>query len=111
MRYLYTVPMFKVLLALCLLGCFSFTTSEKVEKTLYYVPYCPYCKQVLDYLKTIQKKVNLKNVKQDPEAKEELKRIGGVLEVPCLIVGEQALYSSETIIQWLKKHSSELESL
>lgn len=99
--------MLKVLLALILLG---FSTSEKVEKTLYYVPYCPYCRQVLDYLKTIQKTVTLKNVKEDPAAKEELKRIGGVLEVPCLIVGEEALYSSETIIEWLKEHGSELES-
>src|SRR5690348_8386420 len=99
--------MLKVILALLLFG---FATPPELEKTLYYVPYCPYCKQVLDYLKTIQKKVNLKNVKEDPTAKEELKRIGGVLEVPCLIIGEQALYSSETIIEWLKEHGSELES-
>ncbi len=99
-----------MILALCLLGFSSLTASQKLEKTLYYVPYCPYCRQVLDYLKTIQKKVNLKNVKEDSAAKEELKRIGGVLEVPCLIIGEQALYSSETIIQWLKENSSELES-
>jgi glutaredoxin len=99
--------MLKLLLLLLLLG---FSSPQKVEKTLYYVPYCPYCKQVLDYLKTTQKRVSLKNVKEDPAAKEELKRIGGVLEVPCLIVGNEAFYSSEIIIEWLRQHDSELES-
>src|ERR1700689_2406734 len=67
--------------------------------TLYYSPYCPYSREVLAYLTSIQKKIPLKNVKQDPQAKEELKRIGGILEVPCLIIGDQALYSSGTIIE------------
>lgn len=77
---------------------------------LYYVPSCPYCREVLTYLQHIHKKIPLKNVKQDSNAKEELKRIGGVLEVPCLIVDDQAMYGSETIIEWLTTHQDDLES-
>ncbi len=84
---------------------------QKPTPTLYYAPYCPYSREVLAYLKTIQKKIPLKNVKQDLEAKEELKKVGGVLEVPCLIIGDQALYSSEVIIEWLKEHGNELDPL
>jgi glutaredoxin len=85
--------------------------KEKPIVTLYYAAYCPFSQEVLAYLRSIQKKIPMKDVKKDPQAKEELKNIGGVLEVPCLIIdGEEALYSAETIIQWLKEHKEELES-
>ena len=80
-----------------LLLCFLMRRSFSAEKwnaspafTLYYAPYCPYSREVLAYLNKIQKKIPMKNVKQDPTAKEELKRLGGVLEVPCLMIGDQA---------------------
>jgi|GEM_PF-468890 len=86
--------------------------KEKPIVALYYVAYCPFCQEVLAYLRAIQKRIPMKDVKKDPQAKEELKNIGGVLEVPCLIIdGKEALYSAETIIQWLKEHKDELESL
>jgi glutaredoxin 3 len=78
------------------------------DLTLYYSPYCPYSREVLSYLDSIQKKIPMKNVKQDALAKEELKNRGGALEVPCLMIGEQAIYSSEAIIEWLKEHEGEL---
>jgi glutaredoxin len=79
--------------------------------TLYYAPYCPFSREVLAYLNSIKKKIPMKNVKQDPKAKEDLKRLGGVLEVPCLMIGNKALYSSEAIIEWLKEHEDELEPM
>src|SRR5690349_6717500 len=85
--------------------------QEKPVVILYYAAYCPFSQEVLAYLRSIQKKIPMKDVKKDSQAKEELKNIGGILEVPCLIInGEEALYSSETIIQWLKAHEEELES-
>ena len=85
--------------------------KEKPLATLYYAAYCPFSQEVLAYLRSIQKKIPMKDVKKDPQAKEELKKKGGVLEVPCLIIdGKDALYSSEPIIQWLKEHREELES-
>jgi glutaredoxin len=83
--------------------------KEKPSATLYYTANCLYCQQVLDYLRKIQKKIPMKDVKKDPVAKEELRRMGGLLEVPCLIIEGQALYSSETIIEWLQEHEEELE--
>lgn len=51
--------------------------------------------------------VSLKNVVQDPLAKEELKKCGGRLEVPCLVIDGQALYNSDAIIEWLDTHQAE----
>jgi glutaredoxin len=99
---------------LCFASLFSFfhiqmeSTQKKTELTLYYSPYCPYSQEVLSYLQKIQKTIPLKNVKKDPGAKEELKRIGGVLEVPCLVINDHALYKSDVIIQWLYEHEDEL---
>jgi glutaredoxin len=93
------------ILLLCL--CTFFLSAAEV--TLYYAPYCPYSREVLGYLNKNQMQIPMKNVKQDPKAKEELKQLGGVLEVPCLMVGDVAIYSSEAIIQWLKEHEAELK--
>jgi len=83
-----------------------FCAIQGAELTLYYSPYCPYSKQVLSHLKRMDKQVPLKNVMQDPQAKEELKNCGR-LEVPCLLINGQPLYNSDAIIEWLDDHISE----
>lgn len=98
------------ILFLCLWTLFLNAEGKSPTLMLYYAPYCPYSKEVLSYLNKIQRQVPMKNVKQDPAAKDELKRLGGVLEVPCLMVGDEAIYSSEAIINWLKEHERDLDS-
>lgn len=82
-------------------------TQKKITLTLYYSPSCPYCKEVFNYLRKIKKNIPLKNVKKSSKAKEELKKIGGVLEVPCLVINNHALYKSKAIIQWLNEHQDD----
>jgi len=90
----------------------SSSAKKKPIMTLYYAAYCPFSQEVLAYLRKIKKKIPMKDVKKDPQAKDELKKMGGVLEVPCLIInGKDALYSSESIIQWLSEHREELDPL
>lgn len=89
--------------------CFSLVllcALEGAELTLYYSPHCPYSKQVLSHLKQMDKQVPLKNVMQDPLAKEELKKWGR-LEVPCLSIDGQPLYNSDAIIEWLDDHTTD----
>ncbi len=83
--------------------------DQKHVLVLYYTSYCPYSKKVLNYLKKIHKTLPMKNLGNDPKAKEELKEIGGKMQVPCLIIDGHALYQSDAIIKWLSKHQSELE--
>lgn len=85
-------------------------TSEKHELVLYYTTYCPYSQRVLKYLKKIHKQLPMKNLANDPQAKDELRRVGGKMQVPCLVVDGTALYESNAIIDWLSKHQDELDA-
>ena len=46
--------------------------------------------------------VPMKNIHEDTGAKEELIRIGGKGQVPCLVIDGKALYESDDIIEWFK---------
>ena len=81
---------------------------EAPELTLYYAPWCYYSNKVLNYLKRIHKAVPLKDI-QNTLYKEELIRIGGKRQVPCLIVDGKPIYESNEIIAWLSSHQDLLE--
>lgn len=71
---------------------------------LYYSPYCPYSRKVLNYLDQTHKTIPMKNVYEDPKYKEELREQGGKMLVPCLIINGKPLYNADAIIQWLSEH-------
>src|SRR4051812_4663780 len=76
---------------------------------LYYSPRCPYSKKVLSYLDSQDIDIPCKNVTIDATARDELKKYGGHLVVPCLIVDQQPIYNANDIIAWLQKHDSYLK--
>ena len=84
--------------------------QDRPAIVLYYTNYCPYSRQVLNYLKQNHKTLPMKNVADDPEAKGDLKRVGGRLEVPCLVIDGKAYYTADTVIDWLSGHLDELEN-
>jgi glutaredoxin 3 len=86
------------------------TREEKPSLVLYYTSYCPYSRKVLSYLKQANKQLPMKDLADDPSAKEELKKAGGKMQVPCLVIDNQAMYGSGEIIQWLSLHLDALES-
>ena len=75
---------------------------------LYYLPSCPYCIKVLDYMEKENIQIEKRNV-SDPKIKEELIEIGGKGQVPCLVIDGKPLYESDDIINWLAQHKSELQ--
>ncbi len=74
------------------------------QLTLYYFNSCPFCRLVREYLARNNISVPMKNIQEDPAAREELTRIGGKSQVPCLIIDGKALYESLDIIEWFKKN-------
>jgi glutaredoxin len=83
---------------------------EVRNMVLYYSPNCPFSQQVLNYLQIVHKKVPMRNVLTDPEAKSQLRNFGR-MEVPCLNIQDQTpIYGAEPIIKWISKHLNELES-
>lgn len=73
------------------------------DLVLYYSQHCPYCQKVLRFLQRKPIKLELKEINQEANAKEELRKIGGKIQVPCLDIEGKALYESDDIIQWLAK--------
>jgi len=46
----------------------------------------------------------MKNITEDPKAKEELLHLGGKVQVPCLFIDGTPLYESDDIIDYLKSN-------
>lgn len=72
--------------------------------TLYHFESCPYCKLIRDYLDQNKISIPLKDIQVHSAYREELKKIGGKTQVPCLVIDGKALYESSNIIKWLKKN-------
>ena len=69
--------------------------------TLYYSPHCPYCKEVMTYLKEKQITLSLCDVTSDAEGKKRLCSYGTPPRVPCLVVDDKPIYGSDPIRAWL----------
>ena len=48
--------------------------------------------------------IPMKDTHEHPAFREELIKIGGKPQVPCLVIGDKAIYESNDIIEWLKKN-------
>jgi len=70
--------------------------------TLYYFESCPFCQRVLSYLKEASISIPMKDILVNPVYKQELFKIAGRTQVPCLVIDGKALYESDDIIQWFK---------
>ncbi|PCI91974.1 glutaredoxin [Candidatus Aerophobetes bacterium] len=81
----------------------------KSELTLYFKDTCPFCRKVLDYLDDLKKTVPMKNIKGNPEYSDELEKISGKRQVPCLVIDNDPLLESDAIVLWLEEHKILLE--
>lgn len=72
--------------------------------TLYYFDGCPYCGRVRQFIAENKIKIPMKDTHRDPAAREELIRVGGKAQVPCLVIDGQVLYESLDIIDWFKNN-------
>ena len=68
--------------------------------TLYYKKSCPYCQKVLHFLENRNINLGMRDVLQ-PGNQNDLIKIGGKKQVPCLIVDGKAMYESDDIIAYL----------
>lgn len=102
-----------ILMATSILSVGSCSKENLPDLVLYYFPECPYCEQVLAYLRTssnieLVSKISLRNINLSEAALDELRVYGGKEEVPCLLVKQQPIYDSQRIIQWLKSYENSL---
>ena len=70
---------------------------------IFILPTCPYCKKVIDYLKTTKLKYKLLDI-DDTHYYDELIQLGGKRQVPFLFDNDKnvMMYESDDIIEYLK---------
>lgn len=68
---------------------------------LYYKKSCPYCQKVLRFMEANHLTMDTRETTQ-PGNQNDLIRIGGKKQVPCLIVNGKPLYESDDIIAYLR---------
>lgn len=90
------------------------TTEEQAEIdnrtshiSLYQLAACPFCVKVRRAMKRDGIKLDIRNIKSQPDYREELLAGGGKAKVPCLRIEEQNgdvkwMYESNDIIAYLK---------
>ncbi len=78
--------------------------ASQTSLVLYQFERCPYCVTDTEYLRRRRITIPRRDILTDPGSLEELIRIGGKRQVPCLVIDGKALYESEDIIAWFKEH-------
>ena len=71
---------------------------------LYYKKSCPYCQKVLRFMEDNKITMDTRDTLQ-PGNQNDLVRIGGKKQVPCLVVNGKPLYESDDIIAYLRTHA------
>ena len=83
-----------------------FQESDTPVLALYYRENCPFCKKIFTLLKSLGQTIPCNNLDQNPKAEQDLLRVGGKIQVPCLFIDGKPLYESEAIIAWLKNKNA-----
>ena len=71
---------------------------------LYSAHYCPFCQKVERFLASEAITVKTLYFDEDASLRDELLKLGGKAQVPCLIIKGEPLYESDDIIQWFKEN-------
>ena len=67
---------------------------------LFIMPACPYCQKVLRFMERRGIEMPLRDITSDPDAREELVRVGGMSQVPCLLTSPPTLTPARSSFAW-----------
>ncbi len=73
--------------------------------SLYYKKSCPYCTKVLRFMEENRITLDMRDTLQ-PGNQNDLIRVGGKKQVPCLVIDGKAMYESNDIIGYLRQYAS-----
>ena len=75
---------------------------------LYKKETCPFCRKVMGFISsTGRTDVLYRDIVEDLDAADELVRVGGKRQVPCLFIDGKPMYESLDIIRWLEENPEE----
>ena len=75
------------------------------DHSLYYKKSCPYCTKVLRFMDENKITLDMRDTLQ-PGNQNDLIRVGGKKQVPCLVIDGKAMYESDDIIDYLRQYAS-----
>ena len=74
-----------------------------MELKLYMFDTCPYCRKVITEIESIGRTdVEYHNIHKNEDDRQELIRVGGKQQVPCLFIDGKPMYESDDIVDWLR---------
>ena len=66
---------------------------------------CPYCQKVMKYIASSGRTdIIYRDIIEDEKADQQLVKVGGKRQVPCLFIDGKPMYESMDIINWLQEH-------
>ena len=71
---------------------------------LYYSSLCPFCTELVKYVKEKELDIELMDATKDMEIQKEIYLLGGKSQVPMLTIDGEAMYESNDIMEWLKEN-------
>lgn len=75
---------------------------------LYFKPDCPFCLKVLNFFRDNDiikyPSYNIEDETAGYENQEKLEKVGGKIQVPCMVIDGKAMYESDDIIEYAKEH-------
>ena len=65
---------------------------------------CPYCVKVMMLVDElgVGDKIEYRDIARDPQARQQLVKVGGKQQVPCLFIDGEPLYESADIMRWIE---------
>jgi glutaredoxin len=75
------------------------------ELVLYYLPTCPYCLKVLDFMERNGISIELRST-TEPQNRDKLLEVGKKNQVPCLFIDGTPMYESDDIVAYLRERFS-----
>ena len=72
---------------------------------LYYFEACPFCQRVLSTIRQLDigDKIEMRDIHENPDFEQELIKLNGMRQVPCLVVDGKPMLESMDINNFLTK--------
>ena len=72
---------------------------------LYKMDTCPFCRKDMNEIdRQGRNDIEMHDINRNPEDRETLIRVGGMLQVPCLFIDGKPMYESGDIVAWLREN-------
>lgn len=84
------------------------TMSETKILELYFFESCPFCQKVLRVINELNIKIDLLNIRENPDHAEKLVQDTGRRTVPCLYIDGAPMHESDDINNWLRENVNHL---